>query len=119
MPVAQAHVIDAIARDAQSAEVALIMTEPRPWDGSARRLYELQEKVNAYLSFALDGEMAEAYPECAGWPLRLQLDCLEPPDAPALGMIAAMREQIAFQGIRFDIRIVPAIPCGADCGCAK
>src|SRR5438477_5558574 len=97
----QANVIDAIAHDSASGEVALIMTEPRDWDGSDLRLFQLQEKINAYLSFALDGEMAEAYPQFAGKPLRLQLDCSTPPDARSLHFIAVVREQIAFQQIKF------------------
>ena len=53
--------IDVIAQDPQPGVVVLVMREPRPWDGGERQLFELQEKINAYLSFALDGEMAAAY----------------------------------------------------------
>ena len=114
-----ANVIDAMAHDSATGEVALIMTESRAWDGSELRLFQLQEKINAYLSFALDGEMAESYPHFAGKPLRLQIDCAAPPDARTLGLIAAMREQMAFQGIKFEVRAVPAAACGPDCGCAR
>ena len=105
MPLEQIHVIDAIGRDEATGQTVLIMTESRPWTGSARHLFELQEKVNAYLGFALDGEMDESYPELAGRPLRLQLDCAIPPDESALALIEKMRAQLAFQQIDLAIRI--------------
>ncbi|SRR5581483_1696454 len=114
MPLEQAHIIDAIAHDEATGEIALIMTESRPWNGADRRLYELQEKVNAYLSFALDGEMAESYPHFAGKTIRLQLDCTGPPDPRTLQFIGIMSEQIAFQGIKFEVRIMQQTGC--SCG---
>jgi hypothetical protein len=99
--------IDVIAQDPQTGVVVLVMREPRPWDGGERQLFELQEKINAYLSFALDGEMAAAYPQFAGKPVRLRLDCAQPPSPRAGQLIAAVRRQVAFQEIAFDVRVVP------------
>ncbi len=98
-----AHVIDVIALDAATGETVLVMTETRPWDGSDERLYQLQEKVNAYLSFALDGEMAESYPDAAARPFRLRLKCSSAPDPRTLRFIEAIRKQIAYQHICFDV----------------
>jgi len=121
MPLDQVHVIDVIAQDAQTGDVALIMTETRPWDGSDARLFQLQEKINAYLSFALDGEMVETYPQFAGRSIRLQLDCTEPPDTRTARFIRIVREQVAFQDIRFEVRVTSAHAsegcCGSGCGC--
>ena len=112
--------LDALAVDGATGETVLIMVEPRLWDGSEQRLFQLQEKINAYLSFALDGEMAEAYPQLAGKPIRLQLDCAVPPDSMTEGFIGRVREQIAFQDMKFAVRVVgePApAGCGESCGC--
>ncbi len=117
--------LDALADDHETGEAVLIMVEPRAWDGSEERLFQLQEKVNAYLSFALDGEMTDAFPHLAGRPLRLQLDSAVPPDPPAEAFIHRIREHIALQGIKFAVRIVgepgPEAAgegsCGAGCGC--
>ncbi len=119
--------IDLIAQDPASSEVVLGMTEPRPWDGSDRRIYELQEKVNTYLSFALDGEMAENFPQFAEKTVRLQLDCVEAPDPKTEHFIGLIRQQIGFQGIEFSVRVVPDLVaaegetggagCGSGCGC--
>jgi len=100
-----AHVIDVVAFDAATGDVVLIMTETRPWDGSDERLYQLQEKVNAYLSFALDGEMAETYPDAAAKPVRLRLKCASEPDPRTLRFIGVIRKQIAFQHIPFEINV--------------
>ena len=115
--VEHAGVIDLLAHEVASDEVALVMVEPRPWDGSELRLFQLQEKINAYLSFALDGEMAEAYPALIGKPLRLQLECASPPDPATLRFLAVVRDQIAFQGIKLEVRVQSG-SCGPQCGCA-
>ncbi|MDR3403325.1 MAG: hypothetical protein P4L99_12580 [Chthoniobacter sp.] len=112
-----AHVIDIIAEDANTGEVTLIMLESRPWDGSEVRLFQLQEKINAYLSFALDGEMAEAYPQFEGKKLRLQLDCVGMPGNDVVGFLSMVREQIAFQGINLEVRVMGEGGCGPGCGC--
>jgi hypothetical protein len=77
-------VIDVIAEDKNSGEVVLVMNEPNEWNGSDEQLLVLQERFNAYASFLLDGEMAEAHPELAGKPARIELRCTRMPDARAL-----------------------------------
>ena len=96
-------VIDVIAYNEKNGEVTLGMVETRPWDGSNARLFQLQEKLNAYLAFALDGEMHEAYPQLAEKPLRIELRCVAPPDAATLRLLELVRGQIAFQGIQLEI----------------
>ena len=114
-------IIDVIALDEKTGEVALVMHEPREWDGSDGRLFQLQEKINAYLSFALDGEMNEAYPAFVGKPVRLQLDCATPPDARTLDFIGLVRRQISFQGIKFEITRdgKPVCACGSATPCGE
>ena len=109
-----ANVIDVIAYDEKTSEVTLIMRDLREWDGSEKRLFQLQEKINAYLSFALDGEMNEAYPAFVGKAIRLQLDTATQPDVRSLDFIGIVREQIAYQGIKFEITIQGQTMCG--CG---
>ncbi len=117
--VEHAHVIDIVADDAKTGEVVLVMLEPRPWDGSELRLFQLQEKINAYLSFALDGEMAESYPALLGRPLRLQLDCVAMPDSAVVEFLGVVREQVGFQGINLEVRVMGDGGCGAGCECAE
>jgi len=129
-------VIDLLTHEANSGSVDLVMFEPRPWDGGDEQLFELQEKLNAYLSFALDGEMAESYPQLEGKPIRIILRCLEAPPEEAIDFLSHVREQIALQDIDLEVRFAeenPSLPrgvqpvnrngnggggsCGSGCGC--
>src|SRR5262249_2161686 len=76
----QSGVIDFFAHDTKADEVLLVMVETRPWDGSERQLFQLQEKFNAYVSFLLDGELAESHPELTGKAARIELHCATMPE---------------------------------------
>lgn len=123
-------VLDAFAHDTREDKLVLAMYETRPWQGDDRQLVQLQEKLNAYLSFVLDGEMADAFPQLVDKPLEIQLRTIGEPDPRAWDLIRRIREQLGFQQIKFEvIQISDAeIPqdnggcCGGGggggCGCA-
>jgi hypothetical protein len=117
MSLEQANVIDAMGIDEASGRVVLVIRHEEAWDGSDRQLFLLQEKLNAYLSFALDGEMAEAYPDFTGRPMGLRIDSATPPDPRTLHLLGHVRQQIAFQDITLELGAEPASNCGAGCGC--
>jgi hypothetical protein len=96
-------VIDIIAQDAKTGDVVLVMNEPDQWDGSDERLLLLQERFNAYVSFLLDGEMAETHPELAGKPARIELRCAHMPDSRALELLGMIHDQLAFQEIKMEV----------------
>src|SRR5205809_4983647 len=96
-------VIDVIAHDTKTGEVVLVMNEPSEWDGSDEQLLALQERFNAYVSFLLDGEMAEVHPELAGKPARIELRCAHIPDTRALELLGLIHDQLAFQTIRLEV----------------
>jgi len=92
-----------IAQDSNTGEVVLVMNEPEPWDDSDERLLALQERFNAYVSFLLDGEMAETNPDLAGRPARIELRCAHMPDTRALELLGMIHDQLAFQEIRMEV----------------
>ena len=96
-------VIDVVAHDAKTDEVVLVMNEPNELDGSDEQLLALQERFNAYVSFLLDGEMAEANPELAGKSARIELRCAHVPDTRALELLGFIHDQLAFQGIKLEV----------------
>jgi hypothetical protein len=109
-------VLDAFAHDTRTDTLVLAMYEARPWLGEEKQLFQLQEKLNAYLSFVLDGELGEAYPHFAAKRVRIQLRTVHEPDEKALTFISRIREQLELQQIGFEVvRIEPAKP---DAGCA-
>jgi Family of unknown function (DUF6572) len=96
-------VIDVIAHDAKTGEVVLVMNEPNEWDSSDEQLLALQERFNAYVSFLLDGEMAEAHPELARNPARIELRCAHMPDTRALELLGLIHDQLEFQEIKLEV----------------
>jgi hypothetical protein len=96
-------VIDVIAHDTKTDEAVLVMNEPNEWDASDEQLLDLQERFNAYVSFLLDGEMAEGHPELAGKPTRIELRCAHMPDMRALELLGHIHDQLAFQEIRLEV----------------
>jgi hypothetical protein len=109
-----AGVIDFLGFDPKASEVLMVMVEHRPWIHVEAQLFQLQEKLNAYLSFALDGEMTEAYPQFSGQPLKIRLECAEPPVEETLDFLQHVYEQMALQGITFEVEVTPA-----SCGCGQ
>jgi hypothetical protein len=100
----RAGLIDMIAHDAKTDEAVLVMNEPEPWKGSDERLFQLQERFNAYVSFLLDGEFAEWDPKLAQKRARIEVRCAHMPDNRAIDLLAQIREQLSHQEI--DVQVV-------------
>lgn len=111
-------VLDAFAHDTRADRLVLAMYETRPWLGDPGQLHQLQEKLNAYLSFVLDGEMAEAFPQLVGKPVEIQLRTVHEPEELASDLIRRIREQLGFQNITFEVIQVAEgeIPQGGNGG---
>ena len=107
--------------DSATGEVVLVMFEPRPWEGGDKQLFQLQEKLNSYLSFVLDGEMTEQLPQTIGKKVRITLACADEPPAPVTDLLLKVREQISLQGLNLTVEGLnpPAESggCGTGCGC--
>lgn len=96
--------IDIVAHDAKTDEAVLVMNEPEPWDGSTERLFQLQERFNAYVSFLLDGEFAESHPALAQKSARIEVRCAHMPDGAALDLLGQIHDQLAHQEI--DVKVI-------------
>jgi hypothetical protein len=103
-------VVDVIAKDPKTGEVVLVMNEPNEWDSSDEELLALQERFNAYVSFLLDGELAEVQPELVGKPARIELRCAQMPDARALEFLGLIHDQLAFQEIKLEVIVTNDSP---------
>ena len=96
-------VIDVIAHDPKTDEVVLVMNELGEWRGSDEQLLELEERFNAYVSFLLDGEMAEVHPELAGKHARIELRCAHMPDTRTLELLGLIHDHLAFQELELQV----------------
>ena len=78
--------------------------ESEPWNDSDQRLYQLQERFNAYVSFLLDGEFAEWDPKLARKRARIELRCAHMPGPRAIELVGQIRDQLAHQEI--DVQVI-------------
>ncbi len=62
------------APDGTTAELYIVADAP--WSGSDAQIRSLQDKIHAYVAFAVDGQMAQLYPELASMPWRIVIRCL-------------------------------------------
>lgn len=118
--VAHPSVLDAFAYDGRRNMLVLAMYETRPWTGGEAQLFQLQEKLNAYASFILDGEMTDSFPQYADHPVEIQLRSKHEPNEDALRFLTSAREQLALQQIHLEVILTEdtelSAPGGA-CGC--
>ena len=116
MSLDRGNMIDAVGIDETSGRTVLILRHEEEWDGSDKLLFALQEKLNAYLSFALDGEMEETCPQYAGRPLKLRIETPHAPDERTLEFLTAVKRQISFQDIQMEIKLGGGELGGCRCG---
>ncbi len=103
--VNNSRVIDLIMHDPHSDEVILVIVEDRPWDAKPERLFQLQEKINSYLAFVLDGHMERKYPDAKGKRVAIELDCDTKPDQETMKFLEQVQRQIAVYEIPIRINV--------------
>ena len=104
--VHEPNVIDLVTHDPATGEYALIIVEARPWMDSPEQLAQLSEKINNYAMFALDEGMLRAYPQSAGHPVRIQLDCADTPTRKVQESIDLATERLLGYRIRFVVNLL-------------
>jgi hypothetical protein len=71
------QVIDLVTQTEDGTYI-LILVEAEPLDRSHALL--LQDKLNNYLGFALDGQLERSYPSAKGQAVRIRIDLYAEPD---------------------------------------
>lgn len=82
-----------------------MIVQPGAWAGSDRQLESFQNKIQTYVSFAVDGHLAEQFPSASGRPWVIVIRSLAgPTDARTGGVIDALTKRLAPYGgsIRTD-----------------
>jgi hypothetical protein len=103
--VQNAKVIDLITLDAASDKVVLVMIERRAWGASPKQFAEIEEKINRYMGYALDGFLAEQYPRYLGKRVQIRLDCAEPPSGDAVRFVQAAADAIERHGLELVVNV--------------
>jgi uncharacterized protein DUF6572 len=83
------QVLDLITTDPATGDVVLVMFERRPWGADPRQFAQIEDKINRYMAYALDGFLAEHHPQHIGKRVQIRLECAEPPTGEAAVFLAA------------------------------
>ena len=108
--------LDAFAHDTREDVLVLAMFETRQWEHGELQLYQLQEKLNAYISFILDGEMKETFPHLVGKPIRVELRTAHEPPQRAMDFLGRARDQLALQQIGLEVVLIGEQQESGCCG---
>jgi hypothetical protein len=97
--VFDASKIDLVSVTADGGTVELHIVADAPWTGSDAELMSLQQKINTYVGFALDGQLHATYPETKGLGWRIIIDAhAGPSDGRSTQVIAQVAEGVRRYG---------------------
>jgi hypothetical protein len=105
--VENAKVVDLISVDAASGKVVLTMIERRPWGASDRQFQQIEEKINRYMGYVLDGFLVEQQPQYEGKAVQLRLECAEEPHGEAVLFVHAAARAAADHGLELVVVVLP------------
>jgi hypothetical protein len=99
------RIVDLIELDQGADRVVLVMIERRGWGGVRHQFAQIEEKINRYLGYALDGHLADHYPQYRGKRIQIRLECAQEPWGDAVRFVKAADEAIRAQGVDFTIEV--------------
>ncbi len=96
-------IVDRIAFEHTEGCVVLTMFERRAWNGGPGQFRQIEEKINRYLGYILDGHLGRHYPQYAGKRAQIRLECAEAPVGEASRFVTAASHAIRGEGIDFAL----------------
>jgi hypothetical protein len=104
------NVVDLVTRDPTTGEFAVIMYEDRAWSESDEHLDQLLAKINTYVYFIEEGGLVRSFPEAAGQPIRIQLDCNEAPHGKVRHLLADAQQLLQQRNLKLVINHIVGEP---------
>lgn len=99
-----ATTVDVVGESAEGV-VELIIVADVAWTGSDAQLVSLQQKIQSYVSFAVDGQLEQSFPEAAGRPWCIVLSAQAgPPDDRTDRVLQTLAERLPAYGGSLVIR---------------
>ena len=98
--------VDLITVEPDSQKVVLVMIERRPWGAEPKQFGQIEEKINRYMGYVLDGFLVQHYPQYEGRPVIIRLDCAEEPTGEAARFVAAARHAISQHGLEMAVNVL-------------
>ncbi|AKH21598.1 DUF6572 domain-containing protein [Sedimenticola thiotaurini] len=102
MTIEQENVIDIIANNEEKGYVSLVISDHLEWDEKNEKLLILQNKINAYITFAESGQIYEEYPSAKGLNVNIQLTCMHPPNEEGTKFLGLVQPVIEEAGFNFN-----------------
>lgn len=118
MATERTTIVDFVARGETPDEWQMILVEEGPWEGPiVTELRRVQDRLYGCLDAAIDGQLAQKFPESRGKQLVIRLNCYNVPkldvakffDQFSKGVLAtpdykkALDNSKYLQGIRFEV----------------
>ena len=100
-------VVDLIELDPASGHVMLVMIERRKWNRGPQQFRQIEEKINRYMGYALDGHLTSQYPEYEGKVVQIRLNCAQAPCGEAEAFVIAAERAIRTRGLEFVVNVMP------------
>ena len=100
-------IVDLIEVDPASGQVVLVMIERRMWDSDPRQLRQLEDKINRYLGYVIDGHLTTHYPQYKGQGVQVRLNCAEAPCGEAVAFVTAAERAVRAYGLAFVVSVMP------------
>ena len=98
--------IDEIRKEAGQREFRLYIDVDRGEWLLPRAVWLLQEKLNAYASFVLDGKMRELYPYAQARDVRIVIRSRGQPPQDALRLVGLVRQALEKDGPKLELEQV-------------
>ena len=105
--VENSSIVDLIEVDPASGQVALVMIERRVWDSDPRQLRQLEEKINRYMGYVIDGHLTTHYPQYKGKGVQIRLNCAQVPCGEAEAFVTEAERAIRAYGLEFVVSVMP------------
>lgn len=106
-PMQRHGVIDHVAHDPRSDSVILAMVESRPWDEKEKMLFDLQEKLNVYIGYVVQGRLVQDYPQLEKKKVEIRyMPSFVPPPEVDARMSAWRDEYLTPRGIAWSVRVL-------------
>ena len=102
-------VLDLISVDPVSGKVVLTMIERRPWGASPQQFQQIEEKINRYMGYVLDGFLADHYPQYEGKKVQLRLECAEEPHGDATLFVQGASRAASDHGLELVVVVSPPV----------
>lgn len=100
-------IVDLIEVDPASGQVVLVMIERREWDSGPQQFRQIEEKINRYMGYVLEGHLTSHYPQYEGQGVQIRLNCAQAPCGEAVAFVTAADRAVRAHGLEFVVNVTP------------